>query len=377
MNDYLNPPDELVMLSKKVDANVFTSAKMYGCDQIIMTELNLNNSLVLPITIPHGIDFYHLAVDLDLHLYEPVYMAFRDDIAERVAEFKAVLRFPHPWLLITSQHKDIKGQGTLFIAPPPSQKGFEAMLTALTDTDYPKPWGVLIKDRGAQQEDFEWWEAKGFIVHCAGSVDDGRFFYNLRDIFVTYASVVSPIMSSAVIFAVAMKRMAFALPNVQIECVDVANWDELCELADIEGKVARVWRCLLSNDPNVALTQAEDLLGMKFMDTSEELKKRLFKAIASSSDNPVHLYPINNWLLYRVCVWLIVKGVPVHKFFPNPLPKVLNRLLSHLRLNRLMVITGSDFSHAGVAGHQRRLRTSKVFAFRLGKSAKVGNAVRD
>ena len=129
---------------------------MYGCDRILKSILSLNEDFVLPITIPHGIDFYHLTTDLDLHRHEPIYLAFRDDIAERVAKFKTVLKYPHPWLFIISEKKLKSGQGTLFIAPPPSIRDFEATLLRITGGNYPKPWGVLIKDRGARQDDFEW-----------------------------------------------------------------------------------------------------------------------------------------------------------------------------------------------------------------------------
>src|ERR1039457_4307263 len=116
-----------VKYSEKVNANIFASAASCGCDEIIISTLRLNKEMSLPITIPHGVDFHHLMTDLDIHCHEPIYMAFRDDIAERVAKFKAVLKFPHPWLLIISEQKIQKGQGTLFVAPPPSLRNFEAM----------------------------------------------------------------------------------------------------------------------------------------------------------------------------------------------------------------------------------------------------------
>ncbi len=367
-----------VKYSEKLNANIFASAATYGCDGIIISTLSLNKDLSLPITIPHGIDSHQLMMDLDLHCHEPIYMAFRDDIAERVEKFKIVLKFPHPWLLIIAEHKNRKGNGTLFIAPPPSIKNFEAILLEINGCDYPKPWGVLIKDRGVRSEDFQWWEKRGFAVHTAGSSNDKKFFYKLREIIGSYACVASPNMSSAVIFAVAMNRAAFALPNVQITCVDADHLDEIIVLDDTDGKIASVWRNLLSDDLILARSQAENLLGMKYMDEPEELRKRITKAIASVADKPVHLFPSDNRFLYNVCIWLMGKGIPVQKLFPNPLKKILNRTLSYFRLNRLTIISGSDFAHYGVAGDYARLQLREVFAFNLSKSsAMAGRALRD
>jgi hypothetical protein len=365
-----------MIYANKISASIYASASMYGCDRILKSTLDLDDDLTLPITIPHGIDFHHLKTDLDLHRHEPVYVAFRDDIAERVAKFKTVLKFPHPWLLIVSEQRNQKGHGTLFIAPPPSLKDFEATLSKILVGDFPKPWGVLIKDRGAQPEDFLWWEMRGFTVHSAGSINDNRFFYKLRDIFVKYASVASPNMSSAVIFAVAMNRAAYALPNVRLEQLDVFNIDEIMQLNDFNGQIANVWHNLLSTDLAVARSQAEDLLGTKYMADPEELKIKLINAITSIEDKPVHLFPLNGGLVYKICAWLIGKGVSLQKFFPTPVPKIVNRILFHFRLNKLTIIIGSDFSHYGILGDDVRLELRKVFAFTIGKGAKPGHAVR-
>jgi hypothetical protein len=361
----------------KIVNSIFSSAASYGCDEIIRSKLGLKGDWPLPITIPHGIDFHHLKVDLDLHCHEPIYIAFRDDIADRVAKVKAVLKFPHPWLLIVSEEKSQRGLGTLFITPPPSLKNYEAMWPSILEGDFPKPWGVLIKERGAQREHFLWWESKGFAAHSAGKISEKQFFYALRDIFAKYEYVASPNMSSAVIFAVAMNRCARALPNVRVEYIDAGNWVDLAVLDDRDGKIAEVWRALLSDDLKLARSQAEHLLGAAYMGKPEELRARLLKAVEAVADRPVHLFPIRNRLLYKICIWLMAKNIPLHKLFPNPVRKIANRALEHLRLNRLTICSGSDFSHYDIAGDHATLQFRKVFAFRLGKGAMPGQAVRN
>ena len=350
---------------------------MYGCDKIIKNELEFKDNFILPITIPHGIDFHQSKQDIDLHCHEPVYMAFRDDIAERVAKFKTVLKFPHPWLLIISLHKLQNGKGTLFIAPPPSQKNFESMLLAIKSSEHPKPWGVLMKDRDLKQEDFQWWNMRGFITHCAGSTSDEMFFYKLRDIFSKYESVASPNMSSAVIFAVAMNRVATVLPNILIETFDDFNCNELNVYDDTDGKIATVWNKLLSNSLSVARKQAEDLLGMKYLDDTQELRRRLVDVIAITKERPVHLFPLKNRLLYKFFIWLIKKNFPIQKIFPNPFSKIVSKLMSLIHLQRFSIIKGSDFSHYGVSGDKGKIKIKKIYAFSLFKKAKSGNAIRN
>lgn len=357
-------------------SRIFSSAKYYGCDEIIKSSLGLRDEGPLPITIPHGVDFYHLKIDLDLIGYEPIYIAFRDDIAERAAKVKVVLKFPHPWLLIVSEQKNQRGLGTLFIAPPPSQSNFETMMSVIVAGDYPKPWGVLIKERGTQPQDFLWWENHGFAVYSAGPIDDKLFFYKLRDIFAKYENVASPNMSSAIIFAAAMNRRALALPNVCLSNIDVSNWADLVDLDDSDGKIAAVWRSLLSEDLMRARSQAEDLLGMKYMGKPEELRAKLVAAIDSVAEKPVYLSVAGFGMLYGICLWLLKKKIPIHKLLPNPLVKVAARLLASCRLNRLTIYTGSDFAHYGLAGDHTKLRIRKAFAFALGKDAIPGNAVR-
>jgi hypothetical protein len=360
-----------------LDEKVYSSVHRYGCDAILRAELGVDPSMVLPIAIPHGIDYYHLSRDLDLHTHEPVYVAFREDIAQRVSRIKPVLRFPHPWLLLATKYEPGRSAGTLFIAPPPSAANFDALWRAIADCGLPKPWGILIKQRGIAQEDFDWWAGRGLAVHTAGATYNASFFYNLRDIFAEYEYVASPNMSSAVIFAVAMDRRAVALPDVAVECVDVPNWDEIVVL---EGpgcaRILSTWQDLLAEDPARAKARAQELLGIGYMDTATALKARLLDAVASVSARPIHLFPLREGPLYRACVWLIRHGIPAQKLFPSPFAKLSDKLLGLLRLNMVSVCVGSDFAHYGIRGEVAKLKVRRLSALRLGQRGIPGNAVR-
>jgi hypothetical protein len=159
--------------------------------------------------------------------------------------------------------------------------------------------------------------------------------------------------------------------------VDVADHEETCRLDDAGGNIASAWRDLLSEDAAVARRRAEELLGMKYMASASELRERLEHAVRSVASRPVHLYSAGSGLFYRMCIWLIGKGIPVHKLFPHPVSKVGNRVLAGLRLNRLTVYSGSDFAHFGVAGEFSPVRIRKVFGYQLGRGVTPGHAVPD
>jgi hypothetical protein len=353
----------------------YSNARLFGSGKIIRDYLSLPDTDSLPLTVPHGIDYYHWRLDIDSSNFEPIYLACREDIAQRVEVFKTALRFPHPWLLLTDKYEPPEGCGTLFIAPPPSSSNFSHLYEKILEGEYPLPWGILIKERGIEPQHFDWWESKGFCIHSAGSIEDQAFFYNLRDIFARYKSVASPNMSSAVILAVSMGRLARAIYDVEISAVDVPNAADAVYLDDRNGMISNTWFDLLSTDRGVALRCANSLLGACYMDSKDVLRDRYFEAL-SRVKSPLCLYPLRAGTLCRLTCLLIGWGVPVQKFFPNPISKVISGLAKLLGFNRLSVIVGSDFAHYGIGGNCKKFEIKKVFVFQLGRSVEPGQALR-
>ena len=355
---------------------LYKSAPQYGADKIIKAYLGISDEDVLPITIPHGVDFYHLRRDLDIDCHDPIYLAWREDIAERVSVVKKALRFPHPWLLAIHSCEPSKGEGTLFIAPPPSERDFQSLHDVIAAGKYPRPWGILIKERDVKKTDFEWWSALGYFTHSAGKITDSNFYKNLIEIFIRYEVIASPNMSSAVIFAVAMGKPAQAIPDVEISVVDSSDVENMTVIEGIEvEKIRAVWNKLLSADRAEAISQARELLGYRYLDTPERLREK-YILLASSITMPVHLSPLKNGLLYQICIRLIGLGIPVQKLFPNPLWKLKEYLLKAFKMNRLTVIYGSDFSHYKILGSGNSFKFSKFFAFQAGASVKPGFSFR-
>lgn len=348
---------------------------LLGVDEIIRNYLRLPAGTILPITIPHGVDFGHLQRPLDIHAINPIHLASTETSARAAAAYKVVLRFPHPWLFLVRHMAVPQGAGTLFIAPPPCRHAFEVMAEHVREGTYEQPWGVLIKDRGAAAEDFLWWEARGFRTHTAGSAQESAHFLKLRDILALYKHVASPNMSSAVVFALTLGRTASAIPDVTLESLETGDYEESLRL--MAPDMSAVWRNLISDNVGVAVAEAEALLGIEFWADKEILRERLVSVIEAAAVAPLHLHPLRTGgFAYRLCVALAREGVPVHRLFPNPLKKIRYRIARRLLLHRLTIVSGSEFGHYKVVGKPTSLTFRRAFGFQLGRTAEAGQPLR-
>lgn len=356
-------------------AGVFASARLFGADHIVRKHLGLPADHVLPLTIPHGVDTYINRGDLDLHTYEPLYLALRPDIAERVSKHKRTILFPHPWLMMDPIESGPEPHGTLIVSPPPSEEAFERTYAKILEGDYPKPWGILLKDRGLSAADVEWWKQRGFEPHSAGPIHDGRFYYKLREIIARYGEVASPNMSSAVVFSAQMGKRVSAVPDVILELVEVPHVLEFQDFDDASGTIKRVWSNLVSGDVAVAMDQAHELLGAPYLDTPEKLREKYLGAVADL-DRDLHLHPVRGRRMQALLSAAIRRGVPLHRLYPDPATKVKLRLTSIFRRDLMAVVRGSDFAHYGIAGSSGRLSIRILPRTKIAGVAQPGYSVR-
>ena len=337
----------------------YRSEKLFGAGKIFRTYLGLAPDEPLPLTIPHGVDIYVSRVPLDLHSTEPLYLATREDIAARVARYKAPLLFPHPWFMMEPLDAQATPSGTLFLAPPPLQSTFDQLHEAALRSAYPKPWGVLLKDRALTDEQLDWWKRRGYETHTAGPIVAEDFYYRLRSTLARYETIASPLMSSALVFAAEMGRRLVAMPDIDVAYIDVPNLTSLIDFDDEEGLVHRVWSNLLSADPAVSTAQARDILGHQFMDTPARLRSAYRDAVARLH-KPIHLHPVRSPLVTNWLAAPIRLGVSVDRLFPRPLRKVGTRMLSAVGQDEVLLVRGSDFAHYGLAGSSGPLRIRKM-----------------
>jgi len=328
----------------------FYSAKYYGSNIIIKKYLNLKNDF-FPITIPHGVDFFfHEKLVIDLQANEPIYCCFRDDIYETAKKIKVAIKFPHPWLfLIKNNKKNQKNSsGSLFVLPPPSYDIFDKTYKKIKLGNYPKPWGVLLKERGLSAEHKNWWIKKNFYVHSAGTMNDFNFYYKLLNILNIYSKIILPNMSSVGIFAASINKDIGILPNLTIKIIDT----EKVIIPQVNSinyiKTQKVWKNLLSKKRGVAKKQALFLLGNKYL--KKNLKAQLLKSFNKIRNKPFFFKKLYPPFIYKILIFFLCLGIPIHKIIDKNFKDLSNKFLYVIKRKKVIVNQISYFGYFNIKG---------------------------
>lgn len=356
-------------------ARLYRTAQLYGSGHLVRRHLELGGDEPVPLVIPHGVDTEVSQLPMDIADLAPVYLAWQERVARRAEAYKPVLRFPHPFLFIIPEHPEPGGEGTLFLSPPPSAQAFESLYTAIMKGDYPRPWAILVKERRVRNDDFKWWQARGFATHTAGDMFNQTFYYNLRDSITPYSVVATPNISSAAIFSLAMGKRVVPVPDVELTVVVTAPVDKVLDLEDSEGEIRRIWLNLFSEDAQVARRQALELLGQPFMASPRELRERYYKAIAHAKA-PLYIDGVTSPAVVRVCGAIVAAGIPLHKAIPHPMRTLGKKLCYLAGINPLDVLRGSELGHYAIAGVPKPYLLCRYQARELGKHVQPGDALR-
>ena len=304
----------------------------------------------MPLVFPHGIDYFQAKVLCDLHCHEPLYVATRQDIYEKAIKLREVIKFPHPWLFLIDADASPLGDGTLFIAPDPGLGTNEELYKGILAQDFVKPWGILLKERGLIKEDFEWWRVRGFRTHCVGNHTNLNFYQDLKNVLSGYIQVATAQFTSAAFFAASLSMRVRIIEDVCTNSnhrLQYGQHSSPHHREDVNDKIKDVWSRLTSSDLDVSREVALEYLGIDFMGTKEELKSRYHHAI-NCIKRPLHLYPIHNINIYNIILKLIAVGIPVYKFYPFPIRKVISRLRAFIGFHHVLYIRAAEFHDFGI-----------------------------
>ena len=210
---------------KKNNFNKFYfSSRLFGNDKIIRSYFKVKKELI-PLSIPHGIDFFqHEKFIHDFYNYEPFYVCFRDDLTLKVkSKHRKTINLPHPWLMLLDKKKNKLSdhKGTLIITGSPSFEKYEELYKKIEKDKFLNPLYVLIKDRDATAEHFKWWEKRGIYPFSAGPIESSKFYIKLFNILQKCSDVIIFDMTSAAIFAAAMRKK-FTLLKIFI--LPILSW---------------------------------------------------------------------------------------------------------------------------------------------------------
>ena len=186
--------------------SIYLSEKLLGSGRIYKQYLGIPSSFKLPLTIPHGIDFFTGLNRIDYNSYEPIYISFNEDVYRDVKSKRYSLRFPHPWLILTKNKKIKSGKGTIFISSASSQFHDNELLKKIKNGNYEKPYSILLKNRTNLVKTKKWWMSKDIKPFCAGSMNNKYFYENLFNILNPQKNVAVISMTSAAVFAASIGK---------------------------------------------------------------------------------------------------------------------------------------------------------------------------
>ena len=186
--------------------SIYLSEKLLGSGKIYKQYLGIPSNFNLPLTIPHGIDFFTGLNRIDYNSYEPIYVCFNEDVYKDVKSKRYSLRFPHPWLILIKNKKIKKGKGTIFISSASSPFHDKQLLEKIKNGNYEKPFSILLKNRTNLAKTNKWWLRNDIKPYCAGSMNNKYFYENLFNILNPQKNVAIISMTSAAVFAASINR---------------------------------------------------------------------------------------------------------------------------------------------------------------------------
>jgi len=330
--------------------NLYKNADKSGISALIINYLELDSFKPLPLVFPHGIDYYQAKTLCDLHCHDPLYVATRQDIYENAIRVREAIKFPHPWLFLIDGYAPCLGIGTLFVASDPGLDTNEQLYKGIQKHDFAKPWGILLKDRGLLKEDFEWWQDRGFQTYCVGNHTNINFFQDLENVLTSYSQIATAHFTSVAFFAASLRMRVRIIEDVCLTYIAPLEYGQNSSanhIEDMGGKIRTIWLMLTSSDLEVSRKVALEHLGVNFMGTREELKARYIHAVENIK-RPLHLYPIENAYVYNFILKIITFGIPIYKFYPFPINKVITRLRLFFGFHFCLKIKFSDFHDFGI-----------------------------
>lgn len=354
------------MIKNNVFSKFYYSSKLFGNDKIIRSFYKLDANIPIPLSIPHGIDFYqHENFVHDFYNFEPYYHCFRDDLETKVRlRNRKTIKLPHPWIMLLDRNKfKLKDQkGSLIVTGSPSIEKYEEIYNRIDIRNLPKPIFVLIKDRDARKEHFDWWKKKEIEPLSAGPIESNRFYLRLFNILNECSDVLIFDMTSAAIFAAAMMKKIHIVSdifttNIELDVVRVPK-----ENSENYTKVKDIWTNLLLKDRNTSYATANFLLGKKFLNKEN---KHNFIEILNSNYKPLFLHPIKNQTVYSLLLFLIKKNNKIIKFFPFPLNKIITKIKSILKVDKVYFTRINSLAYYRIAGKFQKPKRYTFYQYQL------------
>lgn len=311
----------------------YKNSNYLGASKILKNFLSIDQNIIIPASVSHGVDFYNTYFAQDIDAIEPIHWACRDDI-EKV---KPCFIAPHPWTMHLSQTKyQSNGSGDLIIGPPPSLENDQNLLKllkkySLLDSE------ILIKPKGNYLSSIKFWNDNGIKTRSAGSADE-NFYDRLLGILSNYNNIICPTISSALFFAASIRKHIIVIPEYTYTVYENMNY-----LQEVDGnskKSQAIIETILSGNPREISELSQFLLGFDYLDKKDKIKDEVLSLIASLEH-------------------------PFQKYENNKIPYFIREFLTIItRKQKIMRMDLKDYSELFLKGHVG-IMTMREFDFRL------------
>lgn len=334
--------------------SIYLSEKLLGSGKIYKKYLGIPESFKLPLTIPHGIDFFTGLNRIDYHSYEPIYICFNEKIFKNIKNKKYSLRFPHPWLILTINKKIKTGKGTIFISSASSSFHDNQLLKKIKTGNFEKPFSILLKNRNNLIETKKWWLSKNIKPFCAGSMTNKYFYENLFNILNPQKHIAVISMTSAAVFAASIGKKIICISNFVTKIVDSQEIFYHKPGSKAFLYTRNTWQKLLSSNKNISKKTALNLLGIEFLKTKKELNNELYNSL----NNCNKLFHINthNILIYNILKICMYLKLPIIKYYKNFFLRLKNKILKLIKFKTVCVVEIDDFAYFRLKGKFKKIK---------------------
>jgi len=275
----------------------YKNSDYLGASKILKDFLSIDQNIVIPASVSHGVDFYHTHFAQDIDAIEPIHWSCRDDI-DKVKPFFVA---PHPWTMNLSQSKyQSNSSGSLIIGPPPSPENDHNLLKllkkhSLLDSD------ILVKPKGNYLSSIKFWNDNGIQTRSAGSADE-NFYNRLLEILSNYKNIICPTLSSALFFAASIRKNIIVIPEYTYRVYENMNY--LQEADGNSKKSQAIIETIVSGNAREISELSQFLLGFDYLAKKDKIKDEVLSLIANL-EHPFQKYE-NNKIPYLIREFLTI-----------------------------------------------------------------------
>lgn len=292
-------------------APLYWNAHWYGAADILREYLGLAPDYVIPLALPHGVDFGQVHPVQDLLAVEPIHWAHNTAIMRAVTPLKPALAIPHPFLLVLMRQKIAAREGTLVVGPPPGPVNDERLLALLHDLE-PQTTTILVKPKNGYQQSMEFWRSHGF--RAATLSDFGPANYDtMARLLNRTSTVIGCTFSSLVVFAAAAGAEVKLLRGYQYDCYDLVEIDSTYEVIDWQSpRASEIVGKFASRPLDEVTALARQILGSDLEFDPASIRAALDAAIREL-DEPIYWrrthFRATRIVARELAIWLRRPGV--------------------------------------------------------------------